>query len=1116
MAAESSPKTLHGKNIDMLPTSRILSFGLALIAAAGLFALATVTPLAQSTQLPSPTTHISDPAGVIEPETRSRLETLLANLKEKTKIELYIAMVDNTNGDAIDVFSQRLATNWNIGAKTSRNKSLLMVVSAASKSSFTLTSRAAQLQLPDGVLGEMSYRMHGPLSDGRFTEAIAQGVHVFVNALAEKIGFSATELETPAVAVDKPASDAPQTVLVSATEKTRPRVVAEATKPQEPQPTPTSDAPKAEPSPTETTKPEAAPAETPKPEPTPVDVPKTETPVTEKTEAPATPDKTINATGTTNIKHTAKTTQLKTTEPVEAEDEEETVALTLVLPVAERIVKLKEFLDTHPDSKQRGNATEYLVSGYAQLGDQKLKNGDAAGGVENLLRAIDTADNTTTDKLYSGVIAQIPANLYLRGERDAAFKAAQNIENKFGSDPKRLLGIGSFYISIERGDEALRIADAALKVAPDMAEAHRMRALGLHMMLRLDEAAAEYKRTLELDTASKESRVSLADLYRASGKTEQALALYNEELAANPKDRAARAGKVISLLELSRQDEAETELAAAVKADPQNLPLLTGAAYWYAAHADNNKAFVLARQAVAIESRYTWAQIALAHTYLAAKQPLDAERAMRYALQFGKFPTLNYELANVLASMGLYQEAVDVLRESFSIKDGQISTRLAGHVAASDTNFIDLLAPERRAGIFQTKPPDTPENAKMLKGLLAFETAITPAEGEKIDEKAAVEAAQEFASGNDPMRAFRQLHAASRLLRNNVGIATALELATAAQKASDDALNTPVVTMAVQADEFRDLRARAISEGNVPDVSEAPRNVLASILKGRSEDLEGWALFNQEKYPEAIDHLKKAADTLPATTPAWRSALWHLGVVYEQTGQKEQALDYYINSYQGGPDDSVRRSVIEQLYRKVNGSLDGFEARLNAVPGDTSKPEAVASPTESTTAAPADSTPAATPAESPAATPAPSPAATPSESPAPTESTTAKPEPSPTPAETPQPEVTKPTETTQPASEEDLRTAASRLRSTIKITGRILDADKSPLANVVVVLISPSGSVIASTTNSNGIYSFTVAPSQRTYRVIPSKDGYTFAPVDKSFAALIEDQKGVDFVATKP
>ena len=128
-------------------------------------------------------------------QTKSRLDNLLQKLKEKSKIELYVATVDTTGEQQISQFSQQLARDWNIGVKTSRTKTLLLVVSVASKSSFTQFSRAAQLALPEGVVGEMSYRMQGPLSDGRFTEAVDSGIHIFVNALAEKFAFNVADLE---------------------------------------------------------------------------------------------------------------------------------------------------------------------------------------------------------------------------------------------------------------------------------------------------------------------------------------------------------------------------------------------------------------------------------------------------------------------------------------------------------------------------------------------------------------------------------------------------------------------------------------------------------------------------------------------------------------------------------------------------------------------------------------------------------------------------------------------------------------------------------------------------------------------------------------------------------
>lgn len=1056
----------------MTPSYRVFKRLLAIIPAVGLFLLISVNPLAQSGKLPAPASHVSDFAGVIDTQTKSRLETLLQNLKEKSKIDLYVATVEGTGDQEISAFSQQLARDWNIGAKSTRGKSLLLVISTTSKSSFTQFSRTVQMQLPEGVLGEMTYRMQVALSDGRFAEAVDNGVHVFANALAEKMGFNVAELETSAVAANSPevAADSSQPVLVStnAEPKTRRRTVTDAVA----QATPPAETPQAEPKPTET----PAPAETPASQPSP-----SESPRIEPTPAESPKNEAANAGGrkasaSTRVKPPVRKKNAAELSEQDA-DESEEVELTLTLPLDKRAVKLKEFLDTHPNSKSRTRATELLISTHAALGDQKLKNGDITAGTEQLFRAIEEADVTISDQLFSGVISQIPMNLYLRGERESALKAAQTVEAKFGTDAKRLLAVAGFYLGIERGSETIRLAESAIKLAPDLAEAHRILAVGLHISLRLDEAVAEYKRTLELDPTSKVSRGSLADLSRASGKTEEALALYNEQLAADPKDKAALAGKVISLFELGRSDEANTALEAALADDPRNLPLLAGSAYWLAAHDNNEKALDLARKATTVEPRYTWGQIALGRSLLGLKRPLDAERAIRYARQYGKFPTLTYELANVLSSMGLYDEAAEVLRESFTLKDGQITTYLAGHLPVSETGFLELLAPERRAGIYQPISADSAANAKTMKALLAFNTAITPATaGDKINESDAVAAAQDFAAGTDSMRAFRQLYAASRLLRYGVGVSTAVDLLAEARKASDEALKVPVLTMAVQADEFRDLRARAIASGNVPDVADAPHNVLANILNGRIEDLHGWALFNQEKYSEAITHLKQASEILPAETPAWRTALWHLGVALEQSGQKEQALDAYLKSYRGGPADTVRRSVIERLYRSIKGSLDGLDEQIRTGTASSVAPPATA---------PAEAVKPETP---PAATPE-------------TATTTAA---NPT------------SETTQPMSEEAMKNAASRLRSNVKITGRILDANNVGLADAVVVLISASGTVLASTTNNEGKYSFTIAPSQKTYRVIPSKEGYKFAPIDRTFQGLFDDQKEIDFVGSKP
>jgi tetratricopeptide (TPR) repeat protein len=1038
---------------------------------ATLFLSIGVNQLAQTTQkVPAPTGHVNDFAGVVNEQTRQQLENILSNLKLKTGIEFDIVTIQSTAGQDISEYSLQVAREWNIGSHNSVKKSLLLVLAVDEKISFTRFSKAVQIDLPEGVVGEMGRRMRTLIDAGQFGEALNAGVQHFVTSLAQKLAFSTDDFDkTPAVAatVSSPIND------------------QNATKPLD-QPSPA------------------------------------QTPVS--TDVPPTTIKTATVRNTNISARNRKPAAA----PVDDEAESEEVELTLTKPVEERVALLKAFLDSHPDSKSRARAIEILVSARAAVGDQRLKNGDSAGGIEQLMQAIADAPIDLSEKLFSGVIYQIPLNLYVRGEPAAATKAAQNIEAKFGNDPKRLVMLSSFYVTTEQGNEALRLATQAVQLAPDLAEAHQGLGRALHISLRLEEAVAEYKRALELDPNSKSARRSLADLDRALGKSEEALTFYRQQLEAEPNDKTARAGLILSLFELGRKDEAKAELDKALAADPRNLSLLAGAAYWFAAHNESQLALDLALKAVQIEPRYTWSQIALARALVAKRKPLDAERALRFARQYGKFPTLDYELASTLLSVGLYDEAAEVLRLSFSVKDGQIETRLAGQSVVRGSNFVDLLAPERRASIFQFTAADTENNAKLLKALLAFATSIDQGDpGETISEEVAVTAAKAFAAGDDAARVHRELYAASRLLQKGIGFQTAYELAEAARDSADAGLTVPELTVVVQADEFRSIRARAIAAGGTPDIPEAPRNILSNLIRGRIEDASGWALYNQDKVDAAVEHLKRAITILPEGTPAARASLWHLGVALERQDKKAEALTNYIKSYNSGDPDPVRRVLIEQLYRKIHGSLDGLDERIgggfgtsaNATPApdkasDTAHPT---STPETTPASPAIAVPspsvevpaAALPDSTPAKSSEPTSEATPASSPeAPSTSTTPESAPAGTPEPTPPPAVT-PTLATSPV--EKLNKPP---QTTVAITGRVKDARGDPIANAVVVLISPQGTVLASTTDEQGRYSFTLASSSatRSYRVIPSKDGLAFEPVDRVVPIVSDDVKELDFV----
>lgn len=951
---------------------------------------------AQNTRLPQPTGYVNDFAEVIDAPTKQRLETILTNLQKRTGLEFFIATVKTTGPEDLYEYSLGIAGEWKLGP-TSERKGLVLLIVTDNAKLFTRVSGGAQGDLPDGLAGQMSRRIQPKLESSGYGQALLAGVETFVNRLGEKNNFTFASLD----------QQPPENSLA----QTRPRVVERAVQPTEtPSPQPTAERTSQA---TETPSPRASenPSATPAANPTPTESPKvqpsetqtatpTATPIVTVTPAQPSPSPTAQPSETPAAASPSPVaspqatespaTEVKTPSPVEslgakpspseradngappnrlpgkpdvtfAPDDDELEKLdrqALVLPPDKRIEFLKGFIATNPKSVALPHAAELLVAAHAMLGDQKLQANDVNGGLEQFRLAISEAPADMTDRLFVEVIARIPANLFFRGQSAAAYEAAHQAEALAKQNPKRLLAVAGFYLAVEDAGEAGRLTELVVQATPDSSAAHQALGAVRHIALRLDEAETEYARALAIDPKSIAAKSALADMRRTSGKFDEALILYRELSQADPKNNSARAGIVLSLLELGKKDEAEAELNSAMqnKDQARNLPLLVGVAYWFLAHNDAARGLDLAQKAVAIEPRYPWAQIAWARAMLANGKPLEAERGLRFARQFGQFPTVDYELASSLAAVGLYDEAVAELARSFSLKDGQIETRLAGRYAAHAAGFIELLAPERRAVIFQATPADTEANAKMLKGLLAFTSGLDLPEGRTPKEDDVLAAVQDFIGGDDAMRTYRQVYVAGRLLKKGIALKSVVELMDRAMTGFEAALSVPAATVAVQPEELGDIRARALAQGVTPEVPDAPRSALSGLLRGHIEDIAGMALFNLDQSSESVARLRRAVSVLPQGTPLWRTTLWHLGSALEANGKSDQALLYYIKSYVAGAPDAARRSVIENVYKKVNGTLDGLDDKIGPSPIT-----ATAAPTPQATPAPTPPPPSATP-----------------------------------------------------------------------------------------------------------------------------------------------------------
>ena len=417
-------------------------------------------------------------------------------------------------------------------------------------------------------------------------------------------------------------------------------------------------------------------------------------------------------------------------------------------------------------------------------------------------------------------------------------------------------------------------------------------------------------------------------------KPEEAVALYREILESDPEgaNTAAQSGLTLALFDAGKRDEAEAELVKSVEQNPQNFVLLVGAAYWYATKNEADKTIELAQQALSAEPRYIWSYIALARGFLQRGDPLAAERTLLTARSYGRFPTLEYELASVRMASGFYRDAAEGLSTTFTLDDGTLKTKLGGRVENTAKSFSELLAAERRASIFQYSAAIDPVEDQRLKSLLKFSQKLAATE---VVEEGVETSADEFISGEDNMKFHRQIFAATQLLEKKKSLPKVLEITKNAVGGVDSALNVSTPSAAILADALYEGRKIALARGESVIVPDIPKQTLSRIIRGRIEEIAGWTLFQQEKNEEAISKLRLAITVLPKNSVYSRSTMWKLGTVLESEGKPKEALEAYIKGYSAEEQNAAKKIVIENLYAKLNGNLQGLEERLRNNTADT-------------------------------------------------------------------------------------------------------------------------------------------------------------------------------------
>ena len=273
---------------------------------------------------------------------------------------------------------------------------------------------------------------------------------------------------------------------------------------------------------------------------------------TAATPAKKSPAKTSSA-ASTKPKPKASATPVK-----KPDDKAEWDRITSVTDRTDRIAALEKFITSFPKSTHVGDAKGLIAAARIEAGNDDLGTGNVDAAVTEYKASVAIVPTPIVQGFWDQGLSKIPTNLYFRDRREDAFAIAKELEQKAGTNSSQLLSLAQFYLTIEDGAGAVRLANAVIASEPSSAAAYRTLGLADRMQFDLDGSAAAYAKASELDPESVDAKQGLAEMKRALGKPDEAITLYETVLAKDPDNVQARTGHVLALFDADRVSDAET------------------------------------------------------------------------------------------------------------------------------------------------------------------------------------------------------------------------------------------------------------------------------------------------------------------------------------------------------------------------------------------------------------------------------------------------------------------------------------------------------------------------------------------------------------------------------
>lgn len=592
----------------------------------------------------------------------------------------------------------------------------------------------------------------------------------------------------------------------------------------------------------------------------------------------------------------------------------------------ERIKLLQEFIKKESNESLKVPAQETLMRAHAALAENQLKQQHIEQAVVEFQKAFAAAPNPITDRAFS-IIWAFPNSMSSYGYREEAIAFMRKIEPSFNDQVARLAQISIFYFNSEAGDDAARVLERAIALTPassqnanaQNAKYYYSLANARIMQLRLRDAAPVFQKAIKLDEKHPYAFAGLAALLRGDGEVEDAISLYKHQLEVVPEHETAHGGLGIAYLLAGNDEEASKELTKQFALTPRDFQLFTQLAYIAISRQDFMRAGKWAELALGVAPNYSWARITMANVLIARGEFLGAEELLSDALARGnKFFTLNMEISKALLLGENYDGAYEQCEKLFTLTpEGEFE--IGG---VKNRNLKPLIENDHKAALSLPMSISTDEQFRLLEGFFRFKYYLAKINAEKAEitgeatttnrrqrveiQVKALDSLSQMLQVNDTRQPFRKLWAAEELLSAGVALERAADLCLEAVKVTDNA---------------------TLPEGAIRDIPQLDRVARAKLYRARAYHLLGRIKLKQNQNEDAIKYLEAAVQGIDDGAEQ-RVTISHLATAVQSVGRDDEALALYIKSYNRYDSNAtVQKALIENLYRKIHGSLEGLELK---------------------------------------------------------------------------------------------------------------------------------------------------------------------------------------------